>query len=114
MAFLIRTYDELSLRLTGMEKLAALHGDITVPWSQVRDVRVSPHPWEELRGMRSPGTGIPRVMALGTRRGDFGKDFVAVRGHGPVVVVDLQGSEFNRFVVTVPFAEQLASRLKGQ
>ena len=37
---------------------------------------------------------------LGTCRGDFGKDFCAVHGHAPTVIVELQGAEFARLVVT--------------
>ena len=33
--------------------------------------------WMPGRNSRAPGTGIPGVIALGTRRGSFGKDFPA-------------------------------------
>ena len=51
--------------------------------SAVTAVRVVDDPWPELRGMRAPGTGLPNVIAVGTRRGGFGKDFAAVHGNGP-------------------------------
>ena len=35
-------------------------------------------PWAELRGIRSPGTGWPKRIALGTWRFSGGKDFVAL------------------------------------
>jgi len=55
-----------------------------------------------LRGIRAPGTGIPGVIALGTRRFDGGKDFAAVRGDRSTVRVDLgDGSPFGRLVVSV-------------
>ena len=43
--------------------------------------------------MRAPGTGWPGVIAVGTRRGSFGKDFAAVHGKGPAVVVELAGTD---------------------
>ena len=57
-------------------------------------------PWSELRGIRAPGTGVPDVIAVGTRRGNFGKDFAAVHGKGPAVVVELEGADYERLVVT--------------
>ena len=61
---------ELVVRLNDLEKAGALQGDVRVPWSTVRDFRVSRRaPFRELRGVRAPGTGIPGVIALGTWRG---------------------------------------------
>ena len=58
-------------------------GDVSVPLASIRSVRVSDDPWAELRGMRYPGTRLPRVVALGTWRHSLGRDFVAVYGKGP-------------------------------
>ena len=44
---------------------------------------------------------MPNVIAVGTRRGGFGKDFAAVHGTGSAVVVEMEGAEYGRFVVTV-------------
>jgi uncharacterized protein len=91
---------DLVLRLRGLEKAEGVHGDIRVPLSAVRAVRAVDDPWPELRGIRAPGTGIPGKVAVGTRRGGFGKDFAAVHGKGPAVVVELDGADFSRLVVT--------------
>jgi len=103
--------DHLVLHLSALEKAEGFHGDIHVPLSSVRAVRVVDDPWRELRGLRAPGTGLPGVIAVGTRRGDFGKDFAAVHGKGPGVVVELDGAEFGRFVVTSDDAPGLAASL---
>ncbi len=92
--------DDLVLHLGTREKAEGFHGDIRVPLSSVTAVRVVDDPWGELRGMRAPGTGLPGVIAVGTRRGSFGKDFAAVHGQGPGVVVELDGTEYGRFVIT--------------
>jgi uncharacterized protein len=107
--------DELVLRMTTLEKVEGVHGDIRVPLSTVRVVRAVPNPWHgaHLRGMRAPGTGLPNTVMVGTRRGGFGKDFAAVHGTGPAVVVDLAGAEYHRLVVTDPDAEGVASRLRA-
>jgi hypothetical protein len=104
--------DELVLDLSGMERLEGLHGDIRVPVSTVRDVRWTDDPWSELRGIRAPGTGVPGVVAVGTRRGRAIKDFAAIHGQGPAVVVELEGAEYGRLVVTEENAESAAADLK--
>ena len=102
--------NELVLRLRALEKAESVHGDIRVPLSAVRAVRSVDDPWPELRGIRAPGTGIPNVIAVGTRRGSFGKDFAAVHGEGPAVVVELDGTDFARLVVT---SDDAAARARG-
>lgn len=64
---------ELVLHLRGLEKAEGVHGDIRVPLSAVSAVRSVDDPWPELRGIRVPGTGIPAVIAVGTRRGSFAR-----------------------------------------
>ena len=93
--------DDLVLHLRALEKAEGAHADIRTPLSAVTAVRAVDDPWPELRGMRAPGTGWPNVIAVGTRRGSFGKDFAAVHGKGPAVVVELEGSDYQRLVVTM-------------
>ena len=92
--------NELVLHLRAIEKAEGAHGDIRLPLSAVTAVRSVDDPWPELRGIRAPGTGLPNVIALGTRRGKFGKDFAAVHGKGPGVVVEFEGQRFERWVLT--------------
>ncbi len=69
--------------------------------------------WPELRGIRAPGTGIPGVVAVCTRRGPFGKDFAAVHGKGAAVVVELEGAPFPRLIATTPDANDMAAMIRG-
>lgn len=103
---------ELVLHMGAREKAEGMHGDIRVPLSSVRAVRSVDDPWPELRGIRAPGTGLPNVIAVGTRRGSFGKDFAAVHGKGPAVVVELEGADFGRLVVTADDAAVRARRIQ--
>ena len=52
------------------------------------------------------------MIAVGTRRGSFGKDFAAVHGKGPAVVVELEGADFGRLVVTADDAAVRARRIQ--
>jgi hypothetical protein len=112
MADLAYNDDELVLHLSAVEKAEGFHRDIHVPLSAVVSVRAVDDAWPELRGMRAPGTGVPEVIAVGTRRGSFGRDFAAVHGRGQGVVVELSGVEYERFVVTCDDASQVAAQLQ--
>lgn len=103
MAKLELEHDELVIRLTALEQLAALRHEVRVPLADLCAVTVEPDPWGCLRGVRIAGTGIPGVAAYGVRRMTGGSpDFAAVHGHGPAVRVQLSpGAEFSRLVVTV-------------
>jgi hypothetical protein len=104
---------ELILHLSALERLGGfVRGDARIPLNAVRSVRAVENPWKELRGIRSPGTGWPGVIALGTRRFGGGKDFVAVYGKGPGVVVDLVGVDFARLVVSTRDAETVAAEIE--
>ena len=92
MATLIVEGSDLVVKMSEIEKFEAVHSDVRVPLTAVRVVRSVDDAWPELRGIRAPGTGIPGVIAVGTRRGSFGKDFAVVHGTGPAVVVELDGA----------------------
>lgn len=112
MAALIVEGSDLVVQMSDLENVEALHTDIHVPLAAVHAVRAVDDAWPELRGLRAPGTGIPQVIAVGTRRGAFGKDFAAVHGRGQAVVVDLEGADYSRIVVTTPDAESVAAEIR--
>jgi hypothetical protein len=103
--------DELVFHMTGLEKAERFHGDIRVPLGRCRTCVVDTA-WPELRGMRAPGTSMPKVIAVGTRRGDFGKDFAAVHGTGPAVVVELTAADYQRLVATSEDASAVAASIR--
>ena len=105
--------DQLVLRLTTEEHLEGIHRDLELPRDSVASARVTDDVWSELRGIRAPGTGIPGVVAVGTRRGGFGKDFAVVHGKGPGVVIELTGQDFERIVITVPDPEAEVARINA-
>ncbi|HEY0417110.1 MAG TPA: hypothetical protein VGC78_12050 [Gaiellaceae bacterium] len=111
MATLRREGDEIVVKLNDLEKAGALRGDVRVPTSCVRAVRVSQTPFRELRGVRAPGTGVPGVVALGTWRGGGGKDFAAIYRGGPAVVVELEAGEYRRLIVSAHDAAEVVAAL---
>ena len=106
------TDGELVVRLRPLERLLALHGDVAVPLAQVRHAEVAEDVLAEVRGLRAPGTGIPRRVALGTWRGRGWRDLVVAPGRGPGVVVHLgEGAPFRRLLLRSDDASALAGAL---
>ena len=103
---------ELVVALSRWEKAGAVHGDVRVPLGSVEDVSVSPRPFGELRGLRAPGTGWPRRIALGTWRYSAGKDFAALYRRKPAVIVRLRGAEYRRLLIAADDAEAVAARIR--
>ncbi len=52
------------------------------------------------------------MIAVGTRRGSFGRDFAVVHGHKPGVVVEFEGYEFSRWVLTTERSDQLVDSVR--
>ncbi len=112
MADLYTHGDELILHMGALEKADGFDGNIRVPLSAVTAIRVVDDAWPEQRGIRAPGTGVPNVIAVGTRRSGFGKNFAAVHGTGPAIVVELAGADYGRLVVTSDASAEVASAIR--
>jgi hypothetical protein len=106
---------DLVVRLKPLEQLAAFRfGTLRVPVSSVTEAVAAADAWRELRGIRAPGTGIPFVIAYGTRRFGGGKDLALVRGgRAPALRVDFaQGAPYARLVASVADPEGTAAEIR--
>jgi hypothetical protein len=112
MATLTIEDDELVVQLSRWEKAGALRGDVRVPMGSVEDVTVSAQPFRELRGLRAPGAGLPRVIALGTWRYSGGKDFVALYRGRPGVIVRLRDAAYARLLISADDADAAAAAIR--
>lgn len=114
MARLLVEGSDLVVALSVLEKLGALRGDVRVPVSAVRSADAEARPWAELRGIRLAGTGIPGVVALGTRYSRSGRNFAALYGRGPAVRVELgTESPFSRLLVSMADAQTTAAQIRA-
>jgi len=104
---------EVSIHLSLAEKIGALHGDLHFPRSAVRTFRVVDKPFYEVEGIRSPGTGVPGVIALGTYRSHGRRDFVAVyRGErGVVLEVDADRVNYQRVILSTKDPDRFWNQL---
>jgi hypothetical protein len=112
MAKLIADGDDLVLALSTWERIGGLRREIRVPRDAIEDVAVTHDPFGRLRGVRAPGTGIPRVVALGTwRRRGGEKGFAAVYRGKAGVFVRLRDSEFAWLCVSADDPAAVAERI---
>src|SRR4051794_37905114 len=100
--------DELVVRLTTPEKVAALHGDVHAPSRAIQRVAVEPQPLEAVRGLRAPGLSIPRRTKIGTWRRFRHRGFVVARRDTPAVRVTLAGAAYDDVLISIPDAESAA------
>jgi len=99
---------ELSIILSRWEKVGALRtSNVTVPLSAISSVQRLGNARDGIRGIRAPGTGLPGVIALGTWRTRKAKDFVAATRDEPGYLIELDGQDFSRLVVSSAPVEEL-------
>jgi hypothetical protein len=114
------TDDQLIIRLTAGEKLAALHGDVTANGVAIRGAAVADKRWWMNLGMRVPGTAIPGVIIAGTylQKGD--RAFVSwTRKYRQPLEITLaakmdpeaRGTRFTRILVGVEDAQGWADKI---
>ena len=120
MAKLELSDDRLIIRLSAAEKLAALHGDITVNGVAIRGAAVADKKWWMTIGLRVPGTAIPGLIIAGTylQRGD--RAFVSwTRKQGLPLEITLaakmnpaaRGTKFTRILIGADDAQAWADKI---
>ena len=102
MAKVVESANQLHLKLSVLEKIFALHGDIWVDKSLLTKKIMVENPWrrEVIKGLRAPGAAIPFVILLGTMRYRSGKDFTAIYNRKAVDIYEFKDSAYKRWIVT--------------
>jgi hypothetical protein len=116
MAELLVDGDEVVLRLSTVEKMEGLHGDLRAPLSAVRDVQVldDAHAAAGIRAGIKVGTRWPGVVEVGRIYGGK-KRFAAVHHDTPRGVrVVLDGTEFDEWIVGCAEPESVAALVGGR
>jgi uncharacterized protein len=112
MARVVVTGDEVVVQLSTGEKIAGLHGGIRLPRGAVRGVEVVDDALATVRGIRAPGLGVPRRVAIGTWRHRDGKDFVVARRGQRGLRLALSGQPWQAVLVGLPDPDEVARRLR--
>jgi hypothetical protein len=112
MAALLVEGDELVVRLTKVEKVEAMHGDVRVPLRCITSVEVLDRPIHAVHGRRV-GTGVPGVVLVGTVTSGDAKVFAALHHNTPGGVrVNLEGAPFTQLVVGCDDPEAVAAAVR--
>lgn len=114
MVTLLLDSSRLEVALSATERALSFRKDaVRVERTHIAKVQLVDDPWTWLRGVPTPGTVIPRTVAMGRWRSAGGDDFVLVRRRRPSVVVDLDGDpEFQRLVITTRHGLALVQALR--
>jgi len=102
MAKVIESETQLHLKLSVLEKIFALHGDIWVDKRLLTKKVMVENPWHRsvIKGFRAPGSAIPFVILLGTMRYRGGKDFTAIYKRRAVDIYEFKNSAYRRWILT--------------
>jgi hypothetical protein len=102
MAKVIESATQLHLKLSMLEKIFALHGDIWVDKRLLTKKVMVENPWRRdvIKGIRAPGSAIPFVILLGTMRYRGGKDFTAIYKRRAVDIYEFKNSAYRRWILT--------------
>jgi hypothetical protein len=95
------TRDGVVVEFEGWERLAAGTPGFTVPWEHIDRAEAVTNTWKHARGYRLTGS-IPGVALLGTMRFRGGRDFAAIRGTKPGILIEVHDEPFERLVATAP------------
>lgn len=114
MVTLLLDKTQLEVVLSPIERASSFHRDnLRIERSTITKVQLTDDPGTWLRGVPSPGTHIPGVLAAGTWKGAGTLDFVLVRRHRPSVVIDLDGDEnFQRLILSTSHGLALTQALR--
>ncbi|MGH7609065.1 MAG: hypothetical protein ACREOD_03835 [Candidatus Dormibacteria bacterium] len=105
--------DDLVVKLSGLEKLEAVHGDLRVPLSAVQAVEVVDRPLDLIQGMKLPGTGIPGRTAVGTWVSADGSTFAVEHHASRGIVIRLAGQDYSQLVIGCDSPEEVAQRVRA-
>ncbi|MEY3934181.1 MAG: hypothetical protein RLZZ606_780 [Actinomycetota bacterium] len=94
-----------------LEKIQALQGSFTIPLANVRGATEDPTFISSGLGIRSPGTGLPGVIAKGTFRKRGEKTLTIWHKNQEIVVVELANSKWDRLVLGCSDAKALVATI---
>lgn len=116
MAILVIDGEQLSLKLSRWERIAALWSPPTAQLAQVESIQFKDNLWstECLQGFRAPGTGFPYVVMIGVMRRLKTKDFCVIKGKKPGVMITFSSGPYQRWIYTLEGSRHAEERILGK
>lgn len=102
---------KLQVSIGPLETLQALQGSFSLPLANVRGATEDPTFISSGLGVRSPGTGLPGVIAKGTFRKRGEKTLSLWSRSQEIVVIELANSKWDRLIVGCPDAKALVNTI---
>ncbi|WP_424937111.1 MULTISPECIES: hypothetical protein [Bacteria] len=113
MVTLLLDRTRLEVVLSPIERAVTLHREnLLIERDAIVKVQLTDDAWTWLRGVASPGTHVPGVLAAGTWRSASGQDFVLIRRRRPSVVIDLRDADYQRLILTTRHGLALTQALR--
>ncbi|HWL66421.1 MAG TPA: hypothetical protein VNP73_10645 [Actinomycetota bacterium] len=105
--------EEVTVTPKGLNKLWAFKGQISVPISSIRSVRLVTGLRDLPMGIRWPGTAIPGLIVAGTYRKGGERSFYAIRDGRDVVLIELDGHEYRRVGFQTNGPQEVVDRISS-
>lgn len=93
--------DRLVVVIRGLAKLWSLRSRFVIPLAHVQGATIDGGIVRDRKGVRAPGTYIPRIITAGTFHQDGERVFWDVRRGDRAVVIQLRDEKYARLVVEV-------------
>jgi hypothetical protein len=103
--------NDIVVHLSGAEALGSWRREVRVPVRCLTMVHVEQSPLAGVSLLRLPGVAWPGAFVFGSRRHKGQHEFVAVRAGLPAVVLEAEGTQWDRVVVSHPDAVGIAAEL---
>lgn len=105
---------QLEVALSPIERAATFRREnLRIVREHITKVQLTDDAWTWLRGVPSPGTHLPGILAAGSWKSGGGVDFVMIRRRRPSVVIDLDGDpDFRRLIFTTRHGLALTQALR--
>ena len=107
------TGDRVDLEVLGLHKIWALKSRLSFPLSSIRSVRADPQLARKPRGLRAPGTYIPRLITAGTFYADKKRWLWDVSDPNRAIVIELEGEKYQILVVEVENARKTVAHIEA-
>lgn len=105
--------ENLRVEIGPLEAIQALQGSFSIPLSRVRGATHDQNYISAGLGLRSPGTGLPGMVARGTFRKIGEKTLALWRRGQEIVVIELENSKWDRLVIGCEDAKTLSNLINS-